>query len=88
DKSRSFQHLTKIVEEDLVPKLQSIDGVSDVQASGQYVQEVQLTFKQDKLNALGLDEDTVKKAIQGANVSVPLGLINFGKENKSVEIDG
>nr|WP_206691599.1 efflux RND transporter permease subunit [Heyndrickxia coagulans] len=88
DKSRSFQHLTKIVEEDLVPKLQSIDGVSDVQASGQYVQEVQLAFKQDKLNALGLDEDTVKKAIQGSNVSVPLGLINFGKENKSVEIDG
>ncbi len=88
NKEQSFQDLTKIIEDDLVPKLQSIDGVSDVQASGQYVQEVQLTFDQNKMNALGLDEDTVKQVIQGSNVTVPLGLINFGKADKSVEIDG
>jgi len=85
---KSFQDLTKIVEEDLVPELQSIDGVSDVQTSGQYVQEVQLTFDQNKLNALGLTEDTVKQVIQNSNITVPLGLINFGKQDKSVEIDG
>ncbi|MBE6182994.1 efflux RND transporter permease subunit [Heyndrickxia ginsengihumi] len=88
DKNKSFVDLTKTIENDIVPQLQSIDGVSQVQASGQYVQEVQLAFKQDKLNALGLDENTVQQQIQASNVSVPLGLINFGKKDKSVVIDG
>jgi hydrophobic/amphiphilic exporter-1 (mainly G- bacteria), HAE1 family len=88
NKHQSLAELTKTATEDVVPDLEGIEGVSQVQASGEYVQEVDLTFNQDKLNKYGLTEDTVKQMIQGSDVSVPLGLINFGNKNKSVVIDG
>jgi hydrophobic/amphiphilic exporter-1 (mainly G- bacteria), HAE1 family len=88
NKHQSLAELTKTATEDVVPDLEGIEGVSQVQASGEYVQEVDLTFSQDKLNKYGLTEDTVKQMIQGSDVSVPLGLINFGNKNKSVVIDG
>lgn len=36
----------------------------------------------------GLDEDTVKQVIQGSDVTTPLGLYTFGKEEKSVVVSG
>ncbi|MED1203817.1 efflux RND transporter permease subunit [Heyndrickxia acidicola] len=88
NKHQSLAELTQTATEDVIPDLEGIEGVSQVQASGQYVQEVDLTFNQDKLNKYGLSEDTIKQLIQGSDVSVPLGLINFGNKNKSVVIDG
>ncbi|MFD0051890.1 efflux RND transporter permease subunit [Actinomycetes bacterium NPDC127524] len=80
--------LTKQVEEDLVPKLEGIDGVSEVTASGQQVQQGSLVFKKEKLAQYGLDEQTVKQMIQGSNVSVPLGLFNFKDKEKTIAVDG
>ncbi|GIN88116.1 swarming motility protein SwrC [Heyndrickxia sporothermodurans] len=88
NEKQSAEELTKTVEQDIVPELESIDGVSKVQVSGQYVKQVNLTFDNKKMEALGLTEDTVKQLIQGSNVSVPLGLITFTDKQKSVVIDG
>ncbi|MGE6257494.1 efflux RND transporter permease subunit [Heyndrickxia sporothermodurans] len=88
NEKQSAEELTKTVEQDIVPELESIDGVSKVQVSGQYVKQVNLTFDDKKMEALGLSEDTVKQLIQGSNVSVPLGLITFTDKQKSVVVDG
>lgn len=88
NKNQSAEELTKTVEQDILPELESIEGVSKVQASGQYVKEVQMTFDDKKMDTLGLTEDTVKQLIQGSNVSIPMGLVTFDDKQKSVVVDG
>lgn len=84
----NLQELTKKVEDGLVPKLEGTEGVASVQVSGQQVEEVEFSFKEDKMKEYNLDEDTVKQVIQGSDVTTPLGLYTFGKEEKSVVVSG
>ncbi|MEC1732425.1 surfactin resistance protein SrfP [Bacillus mojavensis] len=86
--SDNLQELTKQVEDSLVSKLEGIEGVASVQVSGQQVEEVEFSFKEDKLKEHGLDEDTVKQVIQGSDVTTPLGLYTFGNKEKSVVVSG
>ncbi|MDN4072187.1 efflux RND transporter permease subunit [Fictibacillus terranigra] len=88
DKNKSLKDLTKAVEDDVVPRIEGVEGVSSVQVAGQNVEEVELDFKQEKLKEKGLTEDTVEQFIQGANSSMPLGLYNFNDKEKSVVVDG
>lgn len=71
---QSLAELTSIVEDEIVPALKGVDGVSSVQVSGQQLEEVEFTFKKDKMEELGLDEETVQNLVQGADVNFPLGL--------------
>ncbi|MFL6558887.1 MAG: efflux RND transporter permease subunit, partial [Bacillus sp. (in: firmicutes)] len=88
NKDQSLAELTKTAEEDIVPELEGIEGVSTVQISGQQVDEVQLKFNQTKLKEYGLSEDTVKNLIKASDVTMPLGLYTFKDTQKSVVIDG
>lgn len=88
DDDADLEQLTKKVEETLVPKLESIEGVSSASISGQQVEEIQLQFKEEKMAELGLDEETVKKLIQGSDVLMPLGLFEFENTEESVVVDG
>ncbi|MGE7763610.1 efflux RND transporter permease subunit [Peribacillus sp. NPDC097895] len=88
DKDSDLPALTKNVEEVLVPKLEGIDGVTSVSISGQQVNEGSLVFDEDKMAQYGLDEETVKKVIQAANVKVPLGIYNFEDKEKTIVVDG
>jgi len=83
-----LEQLTRLVESDIQPALEDIDGVAQVQVSGQYVKEVQLKFDQDKMNELGLTEDTVNGIVQGSSVRVPLGLFELDEAQKAVVVDG
>ncbi|WHY69132.1 efflux RND transporter permease subunit [Neobacillus sp. SuZ13] len=85
---QSLAELTKSAEEDIVPELEGIEGVSAVQISGQQVDEVQLKFNQSKLKQYGLTEDTVKNLIKASDVTMPLGLYTFKDTQKSVVMDG
>ncbi|ABV61340.1 efflux RND transporter permease subunit [Bacillus pumilus] len=84
----SLENLTQKVENDLVPSIEGLDGVSSVEASGQQIKEVEFSFKQKKLKEYGLDEETVQNMIKGSDVNVPLGLYTFGNKQKSVVVDG
>ncbi|MBB6637399.1 efflux RND transporter permease subunit [Cohnella thailandensis] len=84
----SLEELTKLVENQIAPELEGTEGVASVAISGQFVKEVQLTYKKDKLAQLGLTEDTVTQLIQAASVKVPLGIFELGKTEKSIVVDG
>lgn len=84
----SLTELTDLIENDVAPTLEGLDGVASVSLSGQSVKEVQLRFDEDELLANGLDEDTVLQIIQGSDVTFPLGLYTFGDQEQSVVIDG
>ncbi|MFE3976414.1 MULTISPECIES: efflux RND transporter permease subunit [unclassified Peribacillus] len=88
DKDSDLPALTKNVEEVLVPKLEGIDGVTSVSISGQQVNEGSLVFDQEKMAQYGLDEETVKKVIQAANINMPLGIYNFDDKEKTIVVDG
>ncbi|MFS0872269.1 efflux RND transporter permease subunit [Paenibacillus xylanilyticus] len=83
-----LEQLTRLVESDIQPALEDIDGVAQVQVSGQYVKEVQLKFDQEKMNELGLTEETVNGIVQGSSVRVPLGLFELDEAQKAVVVDG
>ncbi|WP_145149406.1 efflux RND transporter permease subunit [Paenibacillus xylanexedens] len=86
--SGDLEQLTRLVESDIQPALEDIDGVAQVQVSGQYVKEVQLKFDQAKMAELGLTEDTVNGIVQGSSIRVPLGLFELDKSQKAVVVDG
>ncbi|QGQ48075.1 efflux RND transporter permease subunit [Metabacillus sediminilitoris] len=85
---QSLAELTTIVEDDILPALKGVDGVSSVQVSGQQLEEVQFTFNDEKMKEYGLDEETVQNLIKGADVNFPLGLYTLEETEKSVIVDG
>ncbi|WP_152396217.1 efflux RND transporter permease subunit [Paenibacillus guangzhouensis] len=88
DESLSMEELTKVIENEVKPSFEGINGVSDVSIAGQQLKEVQLTFDQAKMKELGLSEDTVKGIVQGSALNVPLGLFEMGKSQKTIVVDG
>lgn len=85
---KPLEELTSIVEQQVKPALEGIDGVADVSISGQFADKVELVFDQEQLADLGMDEETVKGMIQGSAVQVPLGLFELDRSEKAVVVDG
>ncbi|WNQ10590.1 efflux RND transporter permease subunit [Paenibacillus aurantius] len=85
---KDLEELTRVVEEEFKPALEGVPGVASVSIAGQYLKEVQLTFNKEKLQALGLSEETVKGIVQGSAVKVPLGIYELDKSDKAVVVDG
>ncbi|PIC70259.1 Swarming motility protein SwrC [Sporosarcina sp. P16b] len=88
DTEGNLADLTEKVQNSLVPGLTSIKGVSSAEISGQQIQEVSLTFDKEKMDTLHLDDNTVKSIVKASDLSMPLGLIEFGDEEQSVVING
>ncbi|KAB7663642.1 efflux RND transporter permease subunit [Bacillus sp. B1-b2] len=80
--------LTSTVEDVILPKIEKIDGVASATISGQHIEEVDLTYDQEKMEQLGLTEDSVKEIIQASNLAVSLGLYEFEEGEQAVAIDG
>ena len=79
---------TKEITEQLIPKLQTVDGVQNAQLNGQTTRQVTIKFKQDKLDEAGLTADDVENYIKTATRETPLGLFQFGNNEKSLVVDG
>lgn len=88
DKDANLEELTQKVVDTLIPGIEAIDGVSSATASGQQIEEISLAFDQEKLAELNLDEETVKMIVKGSDVTMPLGLFQFGDQEQSVVVDG
>jgi HAE1 family hydrophobic/amphiphilic exporter-1 len=84
----NLEELTRIVETEIQPAMEGVPGVASVQVAGQYVKEVTLSFKADKLAELGLTEQTVKGIVQGSALKVPLGLYQLDQAQKTLVVDG
>lgn len=87
-KSEDIVELTSTVEDIILPKLEKIDGVASATITGQHVEEVQLTYNEEKLAELELTEDKVKEMIQASNMAVSLGLYEFEEGEQAVAVDG
>jgi len=88
DSDHSLEELTATIEDDVVPALEGIDGLSEAQIAGQQLQEVTIKFDEDKLREHNLTEDTITQLIQASDISFPLGLTNFDGDVKNLILDG
>ncbi|REI12726.1 AcrB/AcrD/AcrF family protein [Staphylococcus felis] len=79
---------TSKVQNQLIPKLQTIDGVQNVNLNGQTNRKVTIQFDKDKLKEVGLNEQQVTDYIKAATKESPLGLFQFKDTEKSVIVDG
>src|SRR5699024_4111049 len=84
----SLADLTAVIESNVIPALEGIDGLSEVQIAGQQIQEVLIDFDDDKLLEYGLDEETISQLIQASDITFPLGLTDFGGDVKNLIVDG
>ncbi|MFC5652058.1 efflux RND transporter permease subunit [Paenibacillus solisilvae] len=82
------EEVTKLVEEEIKPSLEGINGIGTVTISGQQMKEVQLTFKKDRMQQLGLSEDTVKAIVQASAIKAPMGIFEIDKSEKTIVVDG
>lgn len=84
----SIKELTNKVKNDLIPKIEGVDGVTSVSFSGQQVEQIELQFDDKALKKKGLTEDSVLQFIKGATADAPLGLYTFGNDLKSIVVNG
>ena len=80
--------LTSTVEQIILPKLNKIDGVASATVTGQHLEEVAFTYDEEKMNELGLTEDSVKQMVQASDLAVSLGLYKFEEGEQAVAVDG
>ncbi|TSI11021.1 efflux RND transporter permease subunit [Lysinibacillus sp. BW-2-10] len=80
--------LTSTVEDLLLPKIEKIDGVASATINGQHIEEIEFTYNEEKMAALGLTEDSVKQMVQASDMSLSLGLYEFIEGEEAVAIDG
>ncbi|MCM3086681.1 efflux RND transporter permease subunit [Bhargavaea ginsengi] len=85
---QDLDELTEIAIKDIVPAMEEVEGVGNIQASGQKSKEVRIDFDDAKLAEAGLDRETVTGIIQGSNIAFPLGLNQLDGSMKNVVIDG
>lgn len=80
--------LTSMVEEMILPNIEKIDGVAQAIVTGQHIDEVELVFDEEKLEALNLTEEDVKDFIKATDMEVSLGLFEFENAEEAVSVDG
>ncbi|MEZ5990428.1 MAG: efflux RND transporter permease subunit, partial [Planctomycetota bacterium] len=64
-----------LVEYEVLPKLEAIEGVGEVSLFGMVGENVRLFFDQDRLRALGVNFREVLQALQRDNVSTSVGVV-------------
>ncbi|KNH33808.1 efflux RND transporter permease subunit [Exiguobacterium acetylicum] len=88
DKERSLSELTKLVENELQPKLEGIEGAQTVQVAGQEIRRIEIRFDEKKLERYGLTEENAKQLIQANDSRLALGLYELGDKEQAVVLDG
>ncbi|WP_158095123.1 efflux RND transporter permease subunit [Gottfriedia luciferensis] len=80
--------LQQAIENDLLPQIKKVTGVSDASLSGTKEEEIQIVVDNKKAEEKGISLDTIKTAIQGQDYAVPLGSVENNGKTVSVRMKG
>jgi hydrophobic/amphiphilic exporter-1 (mainly G- bacteria), HAE1 family len=83
-----LEMVQQLVEEDLVPQLQNIEGVANVTISGGFESEIKIKLNPEALKQYKLDQQRVLQLIQGNNLTFPGGVIEDNEEKLNLRIVG
>lgn len=74
--AKDDNNLEKLVNEEIIPELNKIQGINSVSVGGQKEEIVQITVNQDKAAELGLSLNEIKELIDSKKFSFPAGNLN------------
>ncbi|CCU80181.1 RND multidrug efflux transporter; Acriflavin resistance protein [Halanaerobium saccharolyticum subsp. saccharolyticum DSM 6643] len=83
-----IDELKKEVEDKLVPRLERISGVAQVNMQGGLEREIIIALKRDKVNYYNLDFDTITNIVRAENVNVSAGDVLQGDKEFLVRTVG
>lgn len=84
----SYNGLEKLLDEQLVNRLNRIDGVGSVSMMGAPEREIQVNLDPRKMEAYNLTVEQLGGIIAAENVNVPAGTIDLGNNTINVKTDG
>ncbi|RDW17268.1 efflux RND transporter permease subunit [Oceanobacillus chungangensis] len=79
-------NVQQYVEEEIIPRIEVIEGVSEVIVGGTGDQTVSIRLLPDELKEKGITLEDVKTAISANNLTIPTGDISFGDEVLPVRV--
>jgi hydrophobe/amphiphile efflux-1 (HAE1) family protein len=77
-----------MVEDDLKPLIEQVDGVASVEVNGGQVREIHVDLDPRRLEALGLPLQSIAEALAAANLDVPGGKITAGGKDVVLRTKG
>ncbi len=88
DNTLTPEQLYRLAKEDLLPSIEQINGVSQVELVGGRKEEVLISVDPARLAAYGLSLMQVQNALAAANVSIPGGSVTQGPRQFEIEVSG
>lgn len=82
----SYAGLDKILNDEVIPQLNRVDGIGNLSLSGSPERYVYVNLDQEKLDAYGLALETVGAAISGNNLNLSSGTVKMEKEQYQVQV--
>ncbi|MCL2617674.1 MAG: efflux RND transporter permease subunit [Defluviitaleaceae bacterium] len=80
--------LRNVIENQVVNRLERIDGVAQVTIFGGIDSEIEVMLQEDALRGFGISEATVVQTLRAENASVPAGSVREGDRSMSLRISG
>ncbi len=78
----------KLVENEIQPRLNSIDGVAAVRIEGGADQEIQLAVNPDRLTNFGLSMTDLQQLISSENLNLPGGQVTDANQSLPIRVTG
>jgi hydrophobic/amphiphilic exporter-1 (mainly G- bacteria), HAE1 family len=85
---RSLADIYQLANDTILPRLQSVDGVADVEIQGGLQREIEVKVDPDRLDAYGLSYQTIEDTLSHENVNLPGGNIKEGQHAEDVRAVG
>ena len=82
----NYEEVQKFVADNIIPRLEAIEGVSEVETGGIEEKIVSIRILPEELIKRGITHDDVKSAIDANNLSIPTGDISLSDEVLPVRV--
>jgi len=84
--TESYAGLDKILNDEVIPQLNRIDGIGNLSLSGSPERYVYVNLSQQEMDAYGLTLETVGNAISSNNRNMSSGTVKMNKEQYTMEV--
>lgn len=82
------EELANKLQNEIIPKLKTIDGVSSVNLKGLQTEEIRVIVDKEKANEKGITLNTIQSALQSLNYALSLGSIHQDETTIPIRLSG
>ena len=82
----SYTGLEKILNDELIPQLNRVDGIGNISVNGAPDRYVYVDIDQNKLDAFGIPLESVTAAISANNLNLSSGVVKMDREQYQLEV--